>query len=134
MFKIATPPPPLPHAPTTVPAIPLKTPALIVILTGAGGELTAGEPHVLTCKVTGGEGSTTTYRWFKDGSLLTSQTSAILSFSPLRETDTGVYTCEGTRGSTGVSPTGVSITVVGEYEHLSRICLNEFFLSIQPQC
>ena len=77
---------------------------------------TAGENHMLTCQVTGGGTMTTTYQWLKDGASLSGQTSETLSFSPLRQMDNGSYTCEATRSSISVTSTGVSITVVGEFE------------------
>jgi hypothetical protein len=87
-----------------------------VTVTSSGGVQIAGEDYTLTCQVTGRGPMTPTYRWFRDGSPLTGQTSATLSFSPLREIDSGVYTCEGTRNSIPVtSRTGITIrTVVGE--------------------
>jgi hypothetical protein len=87
-----------------------------VTVTSSGGAQIAGQDYTLTCQVTGGGTMTPTYRWFRDGSPLTGQTSATLSFSPLREIDSGVYTCEGTRNSIPVtSRTGITIrTVVGE--------------------
>ena len=57
---------------------------------------------------------TPTYRWFRNGSLLTGRTSDTLSFSPLEETDSGVYICEGTRSSVTATSASVSITVIGK--------------------
>ena len=51
---------------------------------------------------------TTSYRWLKKDQIINGQTSSTLSFSPLREADTGRYNCRGTRGSF----TGTSNTVV----------------------
>ena len=75
----------------------------------------AGEDYTLTCQVTGGGTMTTTYQWLKDNLSLTGETSATLSFSPLRQTDSGVYTCEATRNSISVTSAGVSVTVGGEF-------------------
>ena len=86
----------------------------MVTLSGGGTQI-AGEDYTLTCQVTGGETMTPTYRWFRNGSLLTGQTSNTLSFSPLRETDSGVYTCEGTRSFMTVTSANVTITVVGKF-------------------
>ena len=61
---------------------------------------------------------TPTYQWLKDGSPLTGQTSATLSFSPLRQN----MTLESTpvrplhEIPLSVTSAGVSITVVGEFE------------------
>ena len=84
-------------------------------LSGSGGAQIAGEDYTLTCQFTGGEAVTPAmYRWLKDGSPLAGETSDTLSFSPLRDTDFGGYTCEVTTGSlTGTSPS-VTITVVGK--------------------
>ena len=86
----------------------------MVNLTGSDGEQIAGEDRTLTCQVTGGETITTTYRWFRNGSPLSGQTSDTLSFSPLSQTDSGVYTCEGTRNYTSMMSESVTITAVGE--------------------
>ena len=86
----------------------------LVTLSGSGGVQVAGEDYTLTCQFTGGEAVTHVYRWLKDNSPLPGETSDTLSFSPLRETDSGGYTCEVTNGSlTATSPT-VTITVVGK--------------------
>ena len=84
----------------------------MVSINGSDSALTAGENYILTCQVTGGT-MTPTYQWFRNGSPLTGQTSDTLSFSPLREIDSGVYTCEGTRSSVTVTSPSVRITVVG---------------------
>ena len=86
----------------------------MVALVGTGGVLTAGESHMLSCQVTEGDTTVATmYRWFRDGSLISGQISATLSFSPLMESDSGDYHCEGTRGSSATS-SGISIAVMGE--------------------
>ena len=66
---------------------------------------------------------------WRDGSLLTGQTSATLSFSPLRQVDSGVYTCEATRSSISVTSAGVSITVVGECNWIMHIMEVTYCLS-----
>ena len=87
----------------------------MVTLSGSGGVQVAGENYTLTCQFTGGEAVTPDmYRWIKDGSPLANETSGTLFFSPLWETDSGVYICEVTTGSlTGTSP-NVTIAVVGK--------------------
>ena len=97
----------------------------VVALSGGGPQI-AGENYTLTCLVTGGGITTPTYRWFRDGSLLTGQRSATLSFSPLRETDSGVYTCEGTRSSITRRSQWVTIAVVGK--------LGSDFITISHYC
>ena len=53
------------------------------------------------------------YQWLKDGRELSGRTSATLSFSPLRQIDSGRYTCRVMRGPL-TSTAHVSINVVGE--------------------
>ena len=93
----------------------LYTAPLMVTLSGSGGAQVAGEDYTLTCQFTGGETVIPVYRWLMDGSPLADETSDTLSFSPLRDTDSGGYTCEVTTDSlTGTSPS-VTITVVGKH-------------------
>ncbi len=87
---------------------------LQITISNSGDAQIAGEDYTLTCQVTGGGTSTPTYRWFKDGTQLSGEASDTLSFSPLRETDSGAYTCEGTRSSIAITSASVSITVVGK--------------------
>ena len=53
------------------------------------------------------------YQWLKDDRELSGRISATLSFSPLRQTDSGRYTCQVMRGSL-TSTAHVRINVVGE--------------------
>jgi hypothetical protein len=100
--------------------IPATTPAPTVpphevTVASSGGTQIAGEAYTLTCQVTGGGSGAITYQWLRDGVQLPSETSMTLSFSPLGDTDSGVYTCVGTRNSIPVtSGTGITITVAGE--------------------
>ena len=57
---------------------------------------------------------TPAYRWLRNGTVMTSETSATLSFSPLRETNAGVYVCEATRSSMTMTSASVTISVVGK--------------------
>ena len=86
----------------------------MVILNGSGGEQTAGEDYTLTCMVvvTGGSG-TVIFRWLRNGSPLSGQTSSTLSFSPLRQIDSGSYSCAITRSSITVRSASIAITVEG---------------------
>lgn len=61
-----------------------------------GATLTLGQSYILSCRVSGA--SVTAYHWRKDGRGL-SGTRPILTFSPLRLSDAGLYTCEVTIGS-----------------------------------
>ena len=87
---------------------------LMVTLSGSDGAHIAGEDYTLTCTVTGGGTMTPTYRWWKNGVLLASRTESIIAFTPLQQTSSGVYICEGTRNSTAVNSTSVTLTVQGE--------------------
>ena len=91
----------------------------MVTLSSSGGAEIAGEDYTLTCTVIGGDTATPTYRWFRNGSPQSGETSATLSFSPLRQSDSGVYTCEGTRGSSAAvrSNNMIRITVEGYNRH-----------------
>ena len=65
---------------------------VVVKISGSGGDQVAGENYTLTCQGTGGVTTEPSHQWLRNGSLL-NDTSAVLSFSPLMETDAGVYTC-----------------------------------------
>ena len=82
-------------------------------LSGSGAQV-AGEDYTLTCQFTEGEAVTPVYQWLKDDSSLAGETSDTLSFSPLREADSGGYTCEVTTGSLTGTSLSVNITVVGK--------------------
>ena len=86
----------------------------VVTLSVSDGAHVAGENYRLTCEVIGGGTMTPTYRWFRNGSPLSGQTSATLSFSPLRQSDSGSYSCETTRSSITVRSTSTTITVEGK--------------------
>ena len=59
---------------------------------------TIGQNFTLTYSISGAENHniTTTYHWKKDGTLLSDQIGPNLSFSPLRLSDVGQYTCDVT--------------------------------------
>ena len=88
----------------------------MVSLTDSGGAQVVGENYTLTCNVTGGVTTASTYRWFRDGSLLIETPTRTLSFSPLLETDSGVYTCEGTRSSITRTSANLTVAVAGEFQ------------------
>jgi hypothetical protein len=60
-----------------------------------------GSMYSLTCNITGAErladhDAMVTYQWFKNGAVVSRQTMATLSFSPLTPSDAGNYTCRAT--------------------------------------
>lgn len=64
---------------------------LIMVLNGAPP--TPGQDYSLTCELSGVNSSfTPTYQWKKDGAVVSAE--RMLSFSPLRLTDAGRYTCQ----------------------------------------
>ena len=82
---------PLTEAPTT------PTTITVTVVVSGDGTPTAGQSYTLTCSVSGA--SVTTYQWRKDGSVIQGETTEMLSFSPLRLSDAGQYTCEVTVNS-----------------------------------
>ena len=111
---------------TMVPTAPLP---LVVTITTGGGTFTTGQSHTLACQVSGGDITTTSYQWLKNDQIINGQTSSTLSFSPLREADTGRYNCRGTRGSFTSTSRDVVITVNGEL-HMYSISKNCYLLMI----
>ena len=84
---------------------------MVMILRNAGSIEVAGENYTLTCSVTGGGNITPVYRWYKNGSQLTNEMSAMILFTPLSEGDSGVYHCVGIRNSTNVSVESENVTI-----------------------
>ena len=88
----------------------LTTPPTIIVTVVASGDgtPTAGQSYTLTCSVSGA--SVTTYQWRKDGSVIQGETTEMLSFSPLRLSDAGQYTCGVTVNSmTHTDDMGINI-------------------------
>ena len=87
-------------------------------MTGSGATQHAGEDYTLTCTVSGGETTaTTTYQWRRNNSPLSGETSATLSFTPLRQTtpsSNGQYVCEAMRSGRTVRSDSVAIDVTGK--------------------
>ena len=77
----------------------------------------AGEDYTLSCTVSGGETTaTTTYQWRRDNSPLSGETSATLSFTPLRQTtpsSNGQYACEVMRSGRTARSRSITIDVTG---------------------
>ena len=85
----------------------------MVTVSGSGGAQIAGEDYTLTCTVTGGGTTTPTYRWLRNGLQLPDETSAALSFSPLRQSSSNSYTCEATKSLSTVTSEPIVLTVEG---------------------
>ena len=100
---------------------------LAVSLTDGGATQHAGEDYTLTCTVSGGETTaTTTYHWLRDNSLLSGETSASLSFTPLRQTtpsSNGQYVCEAMRSGRTLRSEEFTIAVTG-MSKLNVVTLN----------
>ena len=87
------------------------------MLSRSGGTPTEGQNYMLTCTASGGGSLTYTYMWLKDGSVVSGQTSSTYSFSPLRVTDSGGYSCRVRVGSTTMNTSReVTITVMRELD------------------
>ena len=90
-------------------------------MTVSGSTQHAGEDYTLTCTVSGGETTaTTTYQWRRDNSPLSSEMSATLSFTPLRQTtpsSNGQYVCEAMRSGRTNRSDIVTISVMGKFVH-----------------
>ena len=102
----------------------------MVSITRSGDVATqhAGENYTLTCTVSGEETTATTvttYQWRRDNSPLSNETSATLSFTPLRETtpsSNGQYVCEAMRSGRTVPSHIVTIDVTSKLKFV--ICNN----------
>jgi hypothetical protein len=76
------------------------------------GTQKAGEYYYLACQFTGGGTVTSiSYQWFKNDMPLLNEASATLSFSPLKENDSGVYTCEVNQNAMSE---GITVSVLGK--------------------
>ncbi len=84
------------------------------MITGGGDVFKAGTNHCLTCTASGGASMAYTYRWQRYGRDIDGETSSTISFSPLREADSGKYNCRVSEGSMNTTSDGVMINVEGE--------------------
>ena len=62
------------------------------MISDGGATPTVGQSYSLICSV--GGGTVSDYQWRKDGTVLQGQTTEVLSFSSLRLSDAGQYSCE----------------------------------------
>ena len=106
----------------------------MVTLSVSGGAQIAGEDYTLFCTVYGGGTMTPTYRWWKDGVLLTDQTANRIAFRPLQQTSSGVYICEGTRNFIAINSTSVTLTVQGESSHIELMTFQRFIMCSIISC
>ena len=89
---------------------------MYIYITHSSSPQTVGVNYTLTCQIYDEkEPDERSYQWFKDDLLLTNETSDMLSFSPLRDTDSGYYTCEVTTGSMDTINSSVDVTVMSKY-------------------
>ena len=103
------------------------------MLTGSGSTPTEGQNYTLTCTASGGGSMAYTYMWLRNGSVVSGQTSSTYSFSPLRVTNSGQYSCRVIASSTNMTTIGkITITVVGELEMVYRWILLNINLRHQP--
>ena len=97
-------------------------------VSGSGVTQHAGEDYTLTCTVSGGDTTaTTTYQWLSGNSPLSGETSATLSFTPLRQTtpsSNGQYVCEAMRSGRTVRSAGVTIDVTSKSNRVAIIIIN----------
>ena len=85
--------------------------------------------YSLTCIVTGAEGLTdamVAYQWLKNGAVVSDQTMATFSFSPLTFSDAGRYTCQATVTSSLLSGT---ITTASANSESVRLTCRSFLKS-----
>ena len=86
--------------------------------------------YSLTCTVTGPErltdaGAMVTYRWLKNGGVVSGQTMATLSFSSLSSSNAGSYTCLATVTSSLLS--GPITTASANSESVRLTCRSLIF-------
>ena len=87
----------------------LTIPPILVTITGSTTTPTVGQSYTLTCTLSGGgdtlqtQGST--YHWRKNGAIINGQLEQTLSFSSLRLSDAGQYSCTVTMSAIVYSAT-----------------------------
>ena len=101
----------------------LSVPPINVQISGSRETPTSGENYALTCIVSG-VSSVSTYQWRKNDDIL-DQTSQILSFSPLRLSDAGIYTCSITVATVPYS-TSQNITIQSKNSYYAILQRNVY--------
>ena len=100
-------------------------------ITTSGATQYAGEDYKLTCTVSGGDSNAAiSYRWLRNSSALLSETTATLSFMPLRQSSNGQYVCEAMRSGNTITSNNITIDVMGKicyyyvctYVHKFMVC------------
>ena len=94
-----------------------------VMVTDCGISSVVGQNYTLTCSVSGI--AFTSYQWRKDGSMIPDEARPTLSFSPLRLSDAGQYSCgNGTLFSNNVTVTTQSEWLLSfVYTPYTALCL-----------
>ena len=94
-------------------------PLKVTVSTDSNPTRNIGDNFTLTCIVAGGEyNATTTYQWHRNNLPLSGETSATLSFTPLRQTtpsSNGQYVCEAMRSGRGCRSARVPISVTSKW-------------------
>ncbi len=85
-----------------------------------------GSFYSLNCTASGGASMTYTYQWLRYDGDIVSETSSIISFSPLREADVGRYNCLVSDGSMTTTSDGVVINIEGECNYETFIINNGY--------
>ena len=85
----------------------------MVTLTSSGGPELVGVNYTFTCQILGGS-TAPTYRWFKEGNVISGETSSTLFISRLTLSDSGDYTCEGTRNAMSATSIATTLAVTSE--------------------
>ena len=108
-------------------------PSITVSIASSVSTPMVGSMYSLNCTVTGAErlidaGAMVTYRWLKNGAVISGQTMATLSFSSLTFSDAGSYTCQATVTSSLLSVPITTPMSNSESVHLTcRFSLMSFF-------
>ena len=63
----------------------------MAVIDDGGATPVMGQRYILTCTAIGA--TFTTYRWRRDGAVISDETGSTLTFSPLRLSDAGQYSC-----------------------------------------